>query len=117
MYEYAARIIRVVDGDTVEADLDLGCDVHVNLGLRLIGINAPESSTPEGPVATETLRRLVAAYGVDGKILVRTEKDRTEKYGRYLATLVGWHEDGSEEDLNARMVALGRAVPYDGGAR
>lgn len=117
MYEYHARIIRVVDGDTVEADLDLGCDVHVNLMLRLLGINAPEHGTTEGEVASVSLRGLVGAYSEGGRLLVRTEKDRTEKYGRYLATLVGWHSDGTEQSLNVRMIELGHAVPYDGGPR
>lgn len=117
MYEYRAKIIRVIDGDTVEADLDLGCDVHVNLGLRLVGINAPEHGSAQGDAATEAMRRIIAAYAVDGLLVVRTVKDQTEKYGRYLATLVGWHENGEEADLNQRMIELGHAVPYFGGPR
>lgn len=105
MYEYQARIIRVVDGDTVHAEVDLGFDVRFTMKLRLTGINAPELSTPEGQAAREWL---IGRLGdVNQVVTIRTEKDRTEKYGRYLATIMlAW------ANINAELVSEGHAVVY-----
>lgn len=106
MYVYAADAMRVVDGDTLHARLDLGCDVRINLTLRLAGINAPEMATPEGKVARQWLVDRIARSSA---FTVHTVKDTREKYGRYLAVLF----DG-EDNINAEMVAAGQAFPYDG---
>ena len=45
MYNYNAKCVRVVDGDTIDAEIDLGFDVKVKKRIRLAGINAPESRT------------------------------------------------------------------------
>ena len=49
MYEYRARITRVIDGDTVEAEIDLGFRVSLEVVLRLVGINTPEVHGPDRP--------------------------------------------------------------------
>jgi micrococcal nuclease len=105
MYSYAGAVLAVTDGDTVHAELQLGLDVSVKTILRLYGINAPEMKTPEGPPARQHLIDLLAAN--PGPLVVNTVKDHTEKYGRYLATLVA-----NGVNLNAQMVADGFAVPY-----
>lgn len=111
MYEYRAKIVSVYDGDTCTALVDLGFRVAIEMPLRLLGINAPEmSEKPAGKDARDHLRAMI-----DGKqVTIRTEKDRTEKYGRYLATIfVG----DTSESVNAKMVSAGHAVAYDGGKR
>ena len=108
-YAYRAQCLRIIDGDTIHADMDLGCDCHIRLTLRLLGINAPEMRTPEGVIAKGALTGLL---GRPGELTVATHKDRKEKYGRYLAVL---HVD--DLDVNAEMVRLGHAEPYDGGRR
>jgi micrococcal nuclease len=125
MYEYKGHVIRVVDGDTLHVDLDLGADCHTMMTLRLMGVNAPEHGTPEGDEATEYVRNWVHNHGgADGLVIVQTVKDRKEKYGRYLAYVYGWPEGETEFDpsssdrlLNDMLVAEGHAVPYDGGKR
>ena len=111
MYEYRARITRVIDGDTVEAEIDLGFRVSLEVVLRLVGINAPEvhgSDRPRGLAAKAHLLELLQHLTpVDGHITVRTQKDLTEKYGRYLANLIA-----SDVNLNDRMVTDGHAVPF-----
>lgn len=105
MYEYAARIIRCVDGDTVHADVDFGCDMHRLMVLRFYGVNAPEMSTDAGKAAKAWLVPLI-----EGKdVVLRTAKDRQEKYGRYLATLF---LPGQSVSVNDRLVAAGHAVAY-----
>jgi len=125
MYEYAAKVSRVIDGDTVDVDIDLGLDTHVLTRLRLMGINAPEHGTPEGEAATEYVRNWVHNHaGPGGLVVVVTVKDRKEKYGRYLAYVRGWVEEAEEfvpiaadRVLNEMLLTEGHAVSYDGGAR
>lgn len=111
VYEYRAVIIRIVDGDTIHATIDLGLDVRVDVTLRLAGINAPERGTVAGGAATAYLKSLVGP--LPATVTVRTVKDRREKYGRYLAGVI--LDDGSY--ANALMVTSGHAVPYSGGSR
>ncbi len=110
MYEYRARITRVIDGDTVEAEIDLGFHVAISVTLRLAGINAPEirgAERPRGLAATRYLESLLDDLAGDTRELtVRTQKDVTEKYGRYLADLIA-----GEVNLNHALVAAGHAVP------
>lgn len=100
MYTYQIRVIRVVDGDTLHADVDLGCDIHVALTLRLARTNAPELTTEAGPRSRQWLED-----ALDGRdVVLKTVKDRREKYGRYLAELfVG------DININDAMVATGYA--------
>lgn len=109
MYQYNIReVLKVVDGDTIRATVDLGCDVHINMTIRLAHIDAPEISTPEGIAARDHLASLLLL-----PLSLRTIKDKREKYGRYLGELAS----GRCSDLNQRMVDDGHAVRYEGGHR
>lgn len=111
MYEYQGRIKRVIDGDTVEAEIDLGFHVTFTVTLRLAGINAPETKgteRPRGLAATRYLDSLITDLtGGTRQVTVRTQKDVTEKYGRYLAVLMS-----GDVNLNDRMLADGHALPF-----
>jgi endonuclease YncB( thermonuclease family) len=108
-YTYDAWLIAHVDGDTIHAGIDLGCDVATTQTLRFYGINAPEMSTPEGKVAAAWVQGWFTAHAPDGKFILKTTKDKREKFGRYLATVVS--SDGLH-NLNEEIVAAGMAVPY-----
>ena len=109
-YRYRAANPRVIDGDTVDCDVDLGFRIQTRRRFRLLGINAPEKRKPTydaGIAAKQHLESLLELYGLSE---VRTHKDRTGKYGRMLATLIG--VDGDELiDLNQRMIDDGHAEP------
>lgn len=111
MYEYRATVLRVVDGDTIDATVDLGFDVHVNQRFRLYGINAPETrgeSRDAGKAAKAYLQTLLTTHaGKTGELTIQTRKDDREKYGRYLAVLLA-----GDANLNHLMIAAGHAVPY-----
>ena len=114
-YIRRARIVRLVDGDTVDVDLDLGMAITTRQRLRLFGINTPEVRGPEkvaGHAATQHLADLLVQFKHEGEwdIVVKTYKDRRGKFGRYLASLIGADQDGNPVDLNMKMVADGHAV-------
>ena len=91
MYEYKAKLIKVVDGDTVDAMIDCGFSVFRKERIRLKGINAPESRTRDkeekkrGLAAKARLKELIK----EGKneFTVKTSIDKKGKYGRLLGEL------------------------------
>ncbi len=99
-YRYNARNIRVIDGDTIEAEIDLGFRVFRKDIFRLAGINAPERDKP----STSFL-----SMSIEGKNIV-IESKKAEKYGRWLATVFA---DGV--NVNQALVDMGHAVAYSGG--
>ena len=109
------QITRVIDGDTVDADIDLGFDISLTKRIRLAGIDTPESRTSDanekkyGLEAKEWLKHALQ----DGKnILIKTElPDSTEKYGRIIGHLF---INDQESSLNDQMVVEGYAWTYKG---
>lgn len=82
MYEYAAKLVRAVDGDTVILDLDLGFySWRIGQSYRLLRIDAPELPTLEGVVSREALK----AFLVGKTLLARTHK--ADSFGRFLVEL------------------------------
>jgi len=103
-YEYNARVVRIVDGDTFDADVDLGFHLTSRLRFRLLGIDAPEMRESAGPAAKAWLTE---AIPVDKAVHIRTEKG--DSFGRWLAVVYG---DAGLASVNDQMVAAGHAVPW-----
>lgn len=89
MYEYKAKIIKIVDGDTVDVDIDLGFGVWLhNERVRLAGLDTPESRTKDnvekvfGLAAKQRLSDLLPVGSM--QVLVCTEYDSKGKFGRIL---------------------------------
>jgi micrococcal nuclease len=111
VFIYQATVDKVVDGDTLDLQVDLGFGVFTRQRVRLLGINAPEHNTDDGKKAIAFVQAWVKEHGPT--FTVRTLKDKKEKYGRYLATLLS-----DTEELGQALVDAGLAVPWDGeGAR
>lgn len=111
MYEYNATVEKVVDGDTVDLLVDLGFSILYRHSCRLVGVNAPEHDTPEGEAAKLYLVQLLPP---GAKLVLRTQKDKFEKYGRILGVL----ELPSKAIVNDLLVSTGHAKKWDGkGAR
>jgi endonuclease YncB( thermonuclease family) len=106
MYEYMAKVINVVDGDTIDVEIDLGFDIWHVIRLRLAGIDTPERYTPFGKVVTEYVKS--ALEGNTVKIVT----SKTDKYGRYLAEIFV-----NENSFNKNLVDIGMAHIYDGGKK
>ena len=109
MYEYKAKLIKVVDGDTVDAMIDCGFSVYRKERIRLLGINAPETRTRDkkekekGLIAKARLKELIK----DGRneFMVKTFLDGKGKYGRLLGVLynLGSEEDEESEALQSQI--------------
>ncbi len=98
-----ARIRKVVDGDTVDAVLDLGLYLTATIRFRLLGIDTPERGQPGAVEATA----FAAAWLADSHgLTVRTSK--ADSFGRWLGDL--HREDGS--CLSRALLDAGLAVPY-----
>jgi len=111
-------VLKVVDGDTIDADIDLGFDISLTKRIRLAGIDTPESRTADafekklGLQAKDWLKHRLE-FAKD--IIIKTElPDSTEKYGRIIGHL---YINGEEVSLNNQMIAEGHAWDYDGGTK
>lgn len=109
MYEYKAQIVRVIDGDTLELNIDLGLGTsRPKEIIRLARINTPELGTPAGDQA-----KLFVSQFVGQAVVINTLKDRKEKWQRYLAEVTV----DKTVNLNDLLVNNGYAVLYDGGKK
>ncbi len=122
LYTYRGRLIRVVDGDTIEVDIDLGFNVLLGQRkLRLAELDTPEIKTDEGKYAKQVTTDWLKENTISKKQLTesvtyvtfQTLSDKPDKYGRILAKVYG--KDGAT--LNQYLVDKGIAKPYDGGKR
>lgn len=118
-YIYRIKSVhKVVDGDTIDADIDLGFDISLTKRIRLAGIDTPESRTKdeyEKKLGLESKEWLKNRLQFAKDIIIRTElPDSTEKYGRIIGHLF---INGEEVSLNNQMIAEGYAWEYDGGTK
>ena len=114
IYQHGTRVVSVYDGDTVTVDVDLGMGIwNKGVKIRLAGIDAPEvrgDSRESGIRSRDYLRSLV-----DGKrVKIETERDKTGKYGRYIATIWLPQADGNDANVNQYIMKAGHAKPYPG---
>ena len=119
MYEYNCRIVKVVDGDTIDVDIELGFDILLsNQRIRLKGVDTPESRTRDleekkfGLLAKE----VVKSYCPVGQtITLRTSKDERGKFGRILGEFMVYDsKTDSVRSLNSILVDESYAVAYEG---
>lgn len=101
---------RVIDGDTVALEIDLGNKIKWRDTFRLAGIDTPERGQPGWAEASQHLRRLLLLP------LVRIETHKPDKYGRWLVDL-HVDTDGGDLHVNRLMVVDGHAKEYFGGAK
>ena len=119
MYEYRATLLKIVDGDTVDVDIDLGFGViFANQRIRLYGIDTPESRTRD--LEEKKCGKLAAKYiedhiKVGSTFTLRTRLDGKGKFGRILGELICFiPEYDREMSLNTAMIQKNLAVEYHG---
>jgi len=88
MHTYRAKVKRVVDGDTVDFDVDLGFYISIKIRTRLLGVDTPERGHQDFAKATNILIDLLNKQtDEDGYLMIKTGK--TGKYGRWLVDIEG----------------------------
>ena len=119
MYEYKCRVIKVVDGDTIDVDIDLGFNITLsNQRIRLQGVDTPESRTRDleekkfGLLAKE----VVESYcSLDKPITLKTTKDERGKFGRILGDFLVYDSfTDSWKMLSEILIDNHFAVAYHG---
>ena len=118
-YIYRIKSVgKVVDGDTIDADIDLGFDISLTKRIRLAGIDTPECRTRdayEKKLGLQSKDWLKNRLQFAKDIIIRTElPDSTEKYGRIIGHL---YINGEDVSLNNQMIIEGYALEYDGGTK
>ena len=122
MYTYNIKLLRVVDGDTIDAEIDLGFDVKIKKRIRFMGINAPESRTKDleekakGLAAKDRVKQLL-----EGCKDIQLKSHGIGKFGRCLGEIFLDIVDGQEKltvvSLNELLIKEGHAKEYHGGKR
>ena len=112
MYEYNCKIVRVVDGDTVDVDIDLGFNHWIHgERIRLFGVDCPEcrSRNKEEKAAGLAAKNFVKGLLHDGGTYTLTTREKG-KFGRYLGVIML----SDNTSVNAALVSEHLAVPYSG---
>ena len=113
LYQYKATVEKVNDGDTLTALIDLGFNLYHRTTIRLLGIDTPEVKKYSGRYKYEEeiqigkeIGRWVSNRILNKNVLLKTEIDKTDVYGRVLAHL--YYKEGDEWiHLNQQMIDLG----------
>ncbi len=106
MYTYKAKVIRVIDGDTVAMEIDLGFKIYHVMSCRLAGVNAPELNSKDEATkaAAEASKEYLMSMLPVGEI-VTIESKKLDKYGRAVVKI---------DYTNEIMIEKGHAVKYEG---
>ena len=119
MYEYRVKILRIVDGDTVDVDIDLGFGIWIhNERVRIMGIDTPESRTRDsveklfGKAAGKRLGELLGETAILKTQINKDGEDMKGKFGRVLGDFVV--DDQMATDI---LIEEGHAVAYFGGSK
>ena len=123
MYEYRAKIIKVIDGDTVDVDIDLGFGVVLtDERVRMMGIDTPESRTRDkvekkfGLASKARLKEILGKQAILQTQINRNGEDKKGKFGRILGDFQV-DMDGEDKLATQVLVEEGHAVPYFGGSK
>ena len=86
MYQYKAKLIRVIDGDTVDLEVDLGFRIKLNARIRLEGINTPEITGVDKEKGLEVKKFVEELFSAESGVCTLMSF-KTEKYGRWLGRI------------------------------
>ena len=117
MYEYKCKLVRVVDGDTIDVDIDLGFGVWLQKQrIRMYGIDTPESRTSDDveKVYGNAAKAFLVKWTNSGNLTLKTFKDGKGKYGRILGEIWYGDEAGNDHNVNQLLIDNHHAVRYHG---
>ncbi len=119
MYEYKAKVIRVIDGDTIEVMIDLGFEVFAKEKIRFARIDTPETHGVKKESAEYQAGMVATNFVIDWmnkcnhEIMLKTSKNTDGGFGRFLAEVYIVDKDGETENLNDLLLEKGLAELYD----
>ena len=120
MYDYKCKVVKVVDGDTVDVDIDLGFGIWMrNERVRIMGIDTPESRTRDlvekkfGLAAKDRLIQLLGEKPVLRTQIAKNGEDMKGKFGRILGDFKTMNGD----TITTKLMEEGHAVAYGGGSK
>lgn len=118
VFEYFCKVTRVVDGDTIDVNIDLGFSIWHKARVRMLGIDTPESRTRNleekalGLASKARLKEMLKG----SKVKIECAKEKG-KFGRVLANVIIIDKDGNEINCNDQLCKEGHARPYFGGKK
>ena len=120
MYEYKVKVVRVIDGDTVDVDIDLGFGIWLRKErVRIMGIDTPESRTRDkvekkfGLASKAKLKQLLKDGAILKTQVSKKGEDMKGKFGRILGDFI--LDDGRK--VTEVLIDEGHAVAYFGGSK
>ena len=121
-YNYKAKLVRVVDGDTVDALIDVGFDIWFKKRIRFKGIDTWESRTRNLEEKALGLKAKARTKELLEKVSSKSGYFRIKsyglgKYGRVLADVFIMDKDGKQWNVNETLISEGHAYVYDGGKK
>jgi micrococcal nuclease len=125
MYEYRVKVLKIVDGDTVDVDIELGFGVVLaNERVRIMGIDTPESRTSDdaekvfGLLAKHRLEELLGETAILKTQIAPNGEDMKGKFGRILGDFFVYDKNRDlDTTVTEVMIHEGHAVPYFGGSK
>jgi micrococcal nuclease len=119
MYDYKFKVTRVIDGDTIVGDADLGFGVIMKgRVIRLFGIDTPElrSSNEKEKILGQMAKTFVEETVLGKDVILNSIADKKGSFGRILGIIefpaIGYREEEFEYTLNERLVQEGFAIEY-----
>ena len=118
MFSYLCKLQRVVDGDTIDVNIDLGFHIWHKVRVRMLGIDTPESRTRNleekalGLASKARLKELLKGQKLD----IECSKEKG-KFGRVLGVVFATDKEGNRIDCNNQLCIEGHARPYFGGKK
>ena len=121
-YNYRAKLVKVVDGDTIDALIDVGFDIWVKKRIRYKGIDTWESRTRD----LDEKKKGLAAKARNKELLekisnksgyFRLKSYGLGKYGRVLGEIFIMDNEGKQWNVNETLISEGHAYVYDGGTK
>jgi micrococcal nuclease len=113
MYEYKARLVRIIDGGTIDADIDLGFQIHIGQRIKLFGVDAPDARSKdhvERDNGFASKNRLIEL--LPKEIIVQTMLNKRGKVGRILGIVFIKEEHGELTNINDLIIKEGFATRY-----
>ena len=118
MFDYPCKLVRVVDGATIDVNSDLGFSVWHKARVRMLGIDTPESRTRNlaekamGLASKARLKEMLTGK----KLMIECSKEKG-KFGRVLGNVIAVDKDGTAMNCNDQLCVEGHARPYFGGKK